>query len=641
MKYIYSYEIAGTIVSLIIFLTTFLRRGYRTISSSLFRVLLIAIAVAAASNAYSAFTISFPGNYPVWFHYIVNLIFYAALNGAFVLYSLFIFSIVRKTHIGKGRMIFVFAAFLLDYLLIFTTPFTKFIFYIASDGSYHHGKFFAVLFAIGLAAVLGTVPDIWANRHNMPGHQIVALILFAVSPIGAFLFENTYSDILISGFSLAVFSIFIYVSVENPAEYIAANTPALNTAALILETTQRINAKMPFTILAIYYSENPYAFLLNEREKFRRVINPFLSELQKAYGANNVFYLRDGRYVIMSKRRQTVFNEPDGMPVLKQICTRKLVIGTESYVSLPHLCTVKYPENCISENDLMPILNAFFTEHTKQAGHMDITDASNEAILKQIRENKIIFVLKEAIKKHSFTLNYQPIYDIKNSSFISAEALARLSDDEMGQIYPDEFIRIAEQNDLIISVNLELFECLCSFISMNAESLSGLKSIGFNLSIPNQLTDKFADRYLELMERYEIDPSFIVFEITEECATTGNKELLLTELKELASKGIMFSMDDFGTGYSNVANLMDMPFETIKIDKSLLWQSMINAEADSIFKDNVNMLQKLGKKVLVEGAENIEMTDKIADYGCDYIQGFYYSAPLAADTFLMFLDSHR
>lgn len=108
----------------------------------------------------------------------------------------------------------------------------------------------------------------------------------------------------------------------------------------------------------------------------------------------------------------------------------------------------------------------------------------------------------------------------------------------------------------------------------------------------------------------------------------------------LSKVGVGFSLDDFGSGYSNLTRVLSLPFNLIKIDKSLV-DAMDDEDTHVILEQSIAMVKEIGKQVLVEGVETQEQADKLSAMGVDYIQGFLYAKPMPEEEFLAFLREHN
>jgi EAL domain-containing protein (putative c-di-GMP-specific phosphodiesterase class I) len=262
-----------------------------------------------------------------------------------------------------------------------------------------------------------------------------------------------------------------------------------------------------------------------------------------------------------------------------------------------------------------------------------VMHASDEILWKKRRENRIEQALQHAIRENGFGVHYQPIYSVEDKCYRSAEALVRLYDEELGFISPEEFIPIAEKNGMILDIGEYVFRSVCSMMSAERLWEKGIDYIEVNLSVVQCMQEKLHEKLLDIMNEYHVPAECINLEITETSAAVS-KETLLQNMERLVEKNVTFSLDDYGTGYSNITNIIQYPFHIIKLDKSMVWSAMEDERAIQVLRHTVAMLKDLNMHIVAEGVENEKQAVVLADMGCDYFQGYYYSKPVPVADFL-------
>jgi len=252
---------------------------------------------------------------------------------------------------------------------------------------------------------------------------------------------------------------------------------------------------------------------------------------------------------------------------------------------------------------------------------------------KKIQENaKTALVIESACHHDGFTVAYQPQIDVKDGSIYGFEALVRMSYAKMG---PGQFIPVAEEGGHIAKIGRIVTEKVVKQIAIWKKQGIPLHKISINYSF-GQLEDKEYVFYLRnLLKAYEIPTSLIGIEITESLFM-GNKEQAMEIFKQFSEMGIKIALDDFGTGYSSLSYLTYLPLEIVKIDKTLVDTYLKEDEDDSQKSKNfiyniINLVHSLGMKLTIEGVEHEWQFNKLKSYGCDYIQGYFFSKPLIAD----------
>lgn len=236
--------------------------------------------------------------------------------------------------------------------------------------------------------------------------------------------------------------------------------------------------------------------------------------------------------------------------------------------------------------------------------------------------------LRHAIENDELSLNFQPIYFVNSDEIYGIEALLRWNSKEFGSVSPRDFIPIAEETGLIVSIGKWV---IIEAIRVK-KKLNNKKPVKMfiNLSSMQVNHPDFTTEMKKIFDVTEVDHTQISFEITESVMIdnfTRGKEIL-GQIKDM---GVKLSLDDFGTGYSSLSTLRHLPFDIIKIDKSFI-DDLTELETDiTILKAIIEMAHSLDLLVVAEGIETKEQYDLVARLGVDFIQGYYCSRPLAEE----------
>jgi EAL domain-containing protein (putative c-di-GMP-specific phosphodiesterase class I) len=257
---------------------------------------------------------------------------------------------------------------------------------------------------------------------------------------------------------------------------------------------------------------------------------------------------------------------------------------------------------------------------------------------KRVRE-EMIDTIKYALIDDRVEVFYQPIYSTRAKRFVSAEALVRIRKADGTIIPPGMFIPIAEETGLIAKLGERVFEKTCQFIKDKKIEQFGVEYIEVNLSVVQCENRELAQMYIDIIEKYNLNPSFINLEITES-ASIIKRKTLLDNMKTLIDYGVSFSLDDFGNGESNLNYIVDLPIHIVKFDKDMTQAYFENEKAKYVLQAATDMIQGLELKVVAEGVETAEQLRELERLGIDYIQGYYFSKPVEEKQYLEFLK-HR
>lgn len=244
-------------------------------------------------------------------------------------------------------------------------------------------------------------------------------------------------------------------------------------------------------------------------------------------------------------------------------------------------------------------------------------------------------IISSALKNHTMTVKYQPVYNIPSKKFLSAEALVRLTDPTYGDISPSVFIPAAEKRGIIKYVTNEVLNIVCKFVSGLDYYNTHLSHINVNLSVNELMEINRVEELLEIVDSYKINHSNITFEITETAMSISEK-IFWSNIQKLHDSGFLIALDDFGSGYSTFSRVVSEFISIIKVDSSMV------ADSDSskngvLLTDITRTLKHQNKELLIEGIETKAQMQFVTKLGYDYIQGFYYSKPLPEDEFVKFI----
>jgi diguanylate cyclase (GGDEF)-like protein/PAS domain S-box-containing protein len=251
----------------------------------------------------------------------------------------------------------------------------------------------------------------------------------------------------------------------------------------------------------------------------------------------------------------------------------------------------------------------------------------------------LIRELRQGLKKSEFDLYFQPIVDGSGHVF-SAESLLRWNRPMQRVAAAGEFIDLMASLPMMHEVGYWLLEKICRNIVRwrNQEGFPDDLVMFVNIS-PKQLQDeRFAKEVVKIVDSFDIEPSQLVFEITEE-SLIHNLEKVQGQLDELIEYGIKIALDDFGTGYSSLAMLQSLPVQYVKLDREFICNLDEGDDSYSIVEAVVKLCDVLSLKVIAEGIENEQQYITLKKMGCHYFQGFYFKKPMHEKEFVAMLAS--
>ena len=244
--------------------------------------------------------------------------------------------------------------------------------------------------------------------------------------------------------------------------------------------------------------------------------------------------------------------------------------------------------------------------------------------------NFIKAYLETAIMQDEFVVYLQPKINAGTGKVKGAEALIRWNFKKREMLPPSKFIPFFEKNGYIGKIDDIVMMKVCQALARWKSEGKPLYPVSVNLSRTRLGEPGLINHLTDIADCFGISHEYIDFELTES-ATYNDSRQMLRVLNELKNKGFRISMDDFGTGYSSLSLLTKIPIDTLKIDKSFvdkLTESGERSEDTAVLRHIISLACDLGFVCLAEGAENNYQVSRLAELGCELIQGYYFSKPV-------------
>lgn len=255
-------------------------------------------------------------------------------------------------------------------------------------------------------------------------------------------------------------------------------------------------------------------------------------------------------------------------------------------------------------------------------------------------EQRMSSEMQEALNSGQFHVYMQPVYSIMSETVISAEALVRWIHPLKGMISPAEFIPFFEKNGFIIKLDAYVWEEVCKYISKRKSANQKIVPISVNVSRINFYNPNLCNVFCSLIEKYNIEPSYLKLEVTES-AYTENPQPMIEMIKKLQNHGFTILMDDFGSGYSSLNMLKNVPVDILKIDMLFVNDIDISGRAGNLITSVIRMAKWLDISVLAEGVETKGQLDYLKGIGCDSVQGYYFAKPMPISEFDELIENNK
>ena len=256
----------------------------------------------------------------------------------------------------------------------------------------------------------------------------------------------------------------------------------------------------------------------------------------------------------------------------------------------------------------------------------------------KIRFEKELF---RAIENNEIVTVYQPMVDLDNGSIAGFEALSRWNHPEKGMVSPFEFVTLAEESDVIITMGLKIFNSACEKLSAFQKRRNELASklpplfMSINVSAAQLISKDFLKKILAITKKHLIEPKYIKVEITESLVV--DYQQVQGWIDECHTLGFKLSLDDFGTGYSGFQHLLELDFHTIKIDQTFVMSMKTNNKSLLMLEIICDMAKRMNMSIVAEGIEDLDSANLLSEMGVNYGQGYYFFKPMSSEKILEIL----
>lgn len=321
-----------------------------------------------------------------------------------------------------------------------------------------------------------------------------------------------------------------------------------------------------------------------------------------------------------------------GQRILEELSKSFLIVGHEIFIT-PSIGISIYPGDGMDGAELLRKADMAMYQ-AKKEGRNNFQFYNPKLSEKSHKRLALENELRKALKSNEFTLYYQPIIDLSTNQLAGTEALIRWNHPRLGTVSPAEFIPIAEETGMIVSIGEWVIKTACQQLTAWEKDSFIIPSIAVNISIRQFYQPDFVNMLKKTLEETEVAPARLTIEITE--SMTMDVDKAMTILYQLKNLGVNISIDDFGTGYSSLNYLKTFPIDYLKIDQSFVRDITKSANDEKIATTILLMAQNLGLGVIAEGVETLEQLKVLLSHDCNQAQGYLFSKPLSSQEMNMY-----
>ena len=605
-----AFYIGAILVSTFCIIYTLMQKNVGKVHNNIYLTALASLILSAVCDMLGIILREYAAEYPacVTGAYVVDTLYFVLHNllaVALCYYAFFAsgayYSMDRKKHIA------FMLPFVIAEIITFSNPFTHLLFDYDSEYNFVRGG--AEIF-IYMAGAFYVFTAIYVLIFRWTGSSVkkkrMLIVAFSATVLGIIV-QLVTDHLKTELFAESITFMGVMLSVEYEGDLMDVLTGVYNKRALTLQLENFLATGYPFHVMVMKIFATGW-YGVNDPENELKKLADYLTSI---YPRHMIFKSGTDSMVVLSYRGEHE----------KLVADMERWIRRRPYRINAVLMEAQSPGEISFTEDVFAMCDCPF--ESVSPGET-IREAKLEKVLKSAH---IYRALERGIKENRFEVVFQTIWSSKSLKASAAEALVRLNDNKLGLLFPKEFLNEAERYGFIDRIGDITLREVFAFLESGSPQEKGWKYININLSAAQCLKPGFVKQIRDLVESYDINPSWICFEIAESAAL-GDYSALSEVVRQLKMNGFMFSMEGYGIGSSNMYAAFALDFDIIKLDKSLIKAATEGDAGRIILENTVRMLKDLGHTIVAVGIENRRQFEYVAGLGVEFMQGFYLSSPL-------------
>ncbi len=623
-------ELISAVFLCIIWLYSYETNMVVTLKNLIFRGYFVAAAVSILANAL-CLPLELSG-VEVWSPLMVGGYYLHAVSSPFttVIWQLYTLAFVYE---GTGRNIRRPIAWsLLPYgvylIILGSNPFNRLLFTLDAGGTLTYGSLFQLVYVVQYVYCAMMVYTVLITRKIVARDARQVIISFPFLIAAFTLLQQLMPNVVLDGSQAVCVLLLAYLYLQNKRIYEDQLTGLPNRSAYIKTLQVLLDKKS--TIIVMSISLNEFKFINDKfgQENGDLLLKGIADFLKSVLPLSKVYRCGGDKFAVIFEKSHLDTAGEDICRIADRFqlpwdipdCTCHLGAA----IGVAHC-----PNTADNMRELVSTLESA-VERAKILGSAQPVFCDHGIIEQVRRKHHVKDLLNNALRTDGFEIYFQPLFSIQENRFTEAEALLRLRDENGKFLSPEEFIPIAEEAGLIVDIGYLVVDKVCKYIRELLQCGVNINTVSINLSVVQLMKVDIVPRILQIIRGNGICPSRIILEVTESILVS-NYSVAADKIRKLSEAGIRFALDDFGTGYSNLTHVIDLPFHMIKIDKSLIWDSMTNQKCYILIRDLTKTFENMNFLVIAEGVETTEHDEFVRLCGCDRIQGYRYARPMPSD----------
>lgn len=578
-----------------------------------------------------------PGNV-VW-KYIANTFSLWGTSMTSVIFCGYLFAMVGIWYRIRERRLLAYTynipIILMTALIFVVNPLTKIIFFINEDGFYQRGPAFYTLYALSYTYIFVGYYQVIRYRKLFGRIKLFSVLMVFAMNVSASIIQAVNPQYCVQLFFTSSSFLMMVLGIQSPEERMHGSTGLFSMNAYVQDINKYKEIKAPVGVtLSVMTNYNSLIEMLGFFS-VQQILFDISRRLEKWARDERVdadlYYLGGGRFAVIVDERYK-----DDMLTISQgvnsVMTTEVEVGEMTVRVMNNVCFIAFPGD-IDDPDFLFAFDGRL-ESEAYSGELRYAEKLFNKKRFELRRD-ISKIIDRAFSEKLFSMNYQPIWSVKDKRFVRAEAFLRLNDPDFGQISPDLLISEAEKIHSIHAITTFVIDEVCRFISMPDYLLMGFEYIEINLSPVQCMWSDLLTVLLSTLRTYNVQPKNICFNITD----VENQEMfekMLDNINALSQVGFGIFMDDFGAGIFEVERIAKMPLSGIKLDRVFVREGLESSNT-AVFEGSLRMIRDLCIDAVAVGVENKVMESRLMELECNFLQGYYYCMPLEKKELIRFI----
>lgn len=577
----------------------------------------------------------YPSLAPLPVRWVITTMFYLLYPLIPVLMAYYLVAVVFEAHPRWVAilMVVLYGPKLIYDAFVFANPLTGFLFMITPEG-YIPGQGEVLIFGVAILYLLLVAGMTLFYWKRIQASLRLTMLSYVGLMVVMLLVQYQFPNLVLAGTASAMAILILYLNIQNRDTIIDHLTGLMNRRAAMellhyLEA-RRLPAHLILVSLKDFKTINDLYGSMKGDEMLRHVAQFLIDQTSKA----SVYRYSGDMFLIIDREPQH-----EGRRVLASVVHRFGTTWETSAVTTlleAKFVYAEFPIHAQSSDSVIALLE-FLIAKIKSDVQSKVIIADEQSVAMMKRRSRVIDALKQAVVLDRFEIALQPIYSFEADAYLRAEVLLRLKDPELGPISPAEFIPYAEDAGLIVDIGrLVTRKAIQLMVECRQKGL-GLEALTVNYSVLHMTQPNLADELSAMVTEVGLSADSLKLEITESIFI-GEYDTILKNIQALNKAGFGIYLDDFGTGFSNFANVIKLPLETIKFDRSVILETLNSPKASMMTQGMVEAFTTSGMPCVAEGIETVFQEERVKILGFKGTQGYLRSKPLTPHDFIIFLQ---